>query len=261
MAIELAFVLINPYTIAKSRTGGVIARVIARTDLELVGARMFGPSVELAQEYAGIIRNADQKDISTCGLIADYILENYSPDKETGASHRVMMLLFQGEDAIRKIWNVTGSATLSRGSGETVRDTYGDYVLNTDRKVQYFEPAILVAPTKKRAGITLRLWSSHSGRDGGIIGNAGDVPRAENSEKTLVMLKPDSFHSQRAKAGNIIDMLSLSGLRIVAVRKLSMTVAQAEEFYGPVQAALKNKFKDIGARRAAEALSREFGFE
>ena len=53
MAKELAFVLINPYTIAKSRTGGVIARVISRTDAKLVGARMFGPSQELVEDLGG----------------------------------------------------------------------------------------------------------------------------------------------------------------------------------------------------------------
>ena len=36
MASELAFALINPYTIAKSRTGGVLGRLMSRTGLELV---------------------------------------------------------------------------------------------------------------------------------------------------------------------------------------------------------------------------------
>ena len=54
MAKELAYVLINPYTIRKSRTGGVIARYLSRTDLRLVGARMFGPSQQLAAEYAHV---------------------------------------------------------------------------------------------------------------------------------------------------------------------------------------------------------------
>ena len=56
MAKELAFVLINPYTVSKSRTGGVIARYISRTGLDLVAARMFAPSAELARAYAQLIR-------------------------------------------------------------------------------------------------------------------------------------------------------------------------------------------------------------
>ena len=41
---QLAYVMINPYTIYKSRTGGVIARLFTRTALDLVAARMFAPS-------------------------------------------------------------------------------------------------------------------------------------------------------------------------------------------------------------------------
>lgn len=44
---ELAYVIITPYSLSKSRTGGIIARLIARTGLELVGARMFAPGREL----------------------------------------------------------------------------------------------------------------------------------------------------------------------------------------------------------------------
>ena len=38
MTVELSFVLITPYSLMKSRTGGIIARLLSRTDLELVGA-------------------------------------------------------------------------------------------------------------------------------------------------------------------------------------------------------------------------------
>jgi len=46
----------------------------------------------------------------------------------------------------------------------------------------------------------------------------------------------------------------------VGVKKFAMSVAQAEEFYGPVRESLKKVFKRFGADRAAQALSREFGF-
>lgn len=261
MSKELAFVLINPYTIAKSRTGGVIARYIARTDLDFVAARMYGPSAELVNRYADLVAAAEPESGRSAALIAEYIRRAYAPNPMTGKPKRVMLLLFEGEDAIRKIWDVTGSATLRNGSGETVRDTYGDYVLNDEGKVQYFEPAVLVAPTRKRAAATLSLWAKYSKSDGGIIGAAEDVPRGVDVQKTLVMLKPDNFRFRSLRPGNIIDILSLSGLRIVAVRKFSMTVAQAEEFYGPVRKSLTEKFGDIGTERAARALSKEFGFQ
>lgn len=261
MANELAFVLINPYTIAKSRTGGVIARYMGRTDLNLVGARMFGPSQELVDAYSEMVRHADPEHPQATGLIADYIKKNYGPDRETNRPRRVMMLLFEGENAVEKIWRVTGSASLKWGSGETIRDTYGDYICDDNGNVRYFEPAVLVAPTLERCRASLKLWARYSQRDGGIIECAADVPAGDSIEKTLVMLKPDNFRYQSVRAGNIIDLLSCSGLRIVAIKKFSMTVAQAEEFYGPVREVLQNKFRDIGLARASAALAREFGFE
>lgn len=260
MAVELAYILINPYTIAKSRTGGVIARVIGRTDLKLLGARMFGPSQELATAYADLVRHADPEHAETCTLIADYILKQYAPVPETGRCRRVMLLLFEGEGAIRKIWGVTGSATERRVSGATIRDTYGDYITDPDGAVRYFEPAVLVAPTRERAEKTLRLWARFSERDGGLVDRSGDVPEGDTVEKTLVMLKPDNFRFPSLRPGSIIDVLSTSGLRIVAARKVRMTVAQAMEFYGPVRAVLASKFEKIGAARAADVLGQEFGF-
>ena len=261
MGQELAFVLVNPYTISKSRTGGVIARYTSRTDLDFVAARMFRPSRQLVQEYADHLRRSDKDHPDTCRLLADYVLKAYSPDLETDRPRRVMMLLFEGEDAVRKIWDVTGSTTLKSGSGQTIRDTYGDYVVDADGTVQYFEPAVLVGRTKERTSTTLRLWSRYSASDGGLVETAADVPQGDDVEKTLVLLKPDNFRYRSSRPGNIIDVLSRSGLRIVGVKKFCMTVAQAEEFYGPVRAALESKFKAIGMARTAEALSREFAFD
>ena len=144
---ELAYVLINPYTVHKSRTGGVIARLFTRTALELVAARMFAPSRELVERYAEVtVSTKDPQDRKVQELIRQYILDNYSPDPKTGRRHRVMMLLFRGEDAVRKVRQVVGSFQSGKGTaGETIRDTYGDYIVGPDGQVKYFEPAVLAA--------------------------------------------------------------------------------------------------------------------
>lgn len=260
MARELAYVLINPYTISKSRTGGVIARVIARSDLNFVAARMFAPSRELVEKYADIVRSKDHGSSTASDLIADYVLRAYMPDQQSGRPKRVMLLLFEGDDAVRKIWDVTGNATLKSGSGQTIRDTYGDYIVDENGRVSYFEPAVLVAPSRRRAEASLQLWARYADKDGGVVHRAGDVPEGADVQQTLVMLKPDNFRVPSSRAGSIIDILSTSGLRIVGAKKFSMTVAQAEDFYGPVVDALTGKFKDIGGGRLGEAVSREFGF-
>lgn len=249
---ELAYVLINPYTVRKSRLGGVIARYLSRTDLRLVAARMFGPSRELAEGYAAEVRDRSDGIAEIDNLIADYVLKEYAPNKPTGRPHRCMCLLFEGEDAIRKIWEVTGSVTLRWGCGLTVRETYGDYITNDEGKVTYFEPAVLVGPTKTFVDRTLRLIAKHIPTDSGLVNTHG-------FEKTLVMLKPDNFQRPSLRAGNIIDLFSASGLRIVAIKKFSMTVHQAEVFYGPVLKTLVEKFPLFGAERVAQVVSAELG--
>ncbi|NCC51508.1 MAG: nucleoside-diphosphate kinase [Spartobacteria bacterium] len=255
MAHELAFVLINPYTIGKSRTGGVIGRIIAQTGLDLVAARMFGPSQELVNEYAGMLRTDPDVDAKVRELLADYVLRAYSPDPKTGRCRRVMMLLFEGENAIRRVYEAAGNIRENMESGRTVRDIYGDYVVDESGKVLYIEPAVLIGPTAKSAIARMRLWAEYSAKDGGIIENCADLPEA--FEKTLVLIKPDNFRFPSTRPGNIIDLFSGSGLRIVGARVLRMSVAQAEQFYGPVRDVLRNKLKGMVAARAMQAISQE----
>src|SRR3989442_1998046 len=144
MSQQLAYVIITPYTLYKSRTGGILARLITRTGLELVGARMFGPSRELVQQYSEAIVSAnDPQDRRIQELIRDYILQNLSPDPKTKRPRRVMVLLFQGEDAVRKVRSVVGNISADRRGGETIRDTYGHLILDEHGQVRYFEPAVL----------------------------------------------------------------------------------------------------------------------
>ncbi len=256
MASELAFVLINPYTIAKSRTGGVIGRFLSRTGLELVAARMFAPSRELVEKFALLVEQYSVDGSAMRGLFADYILRSYTPDPVDGLPRRVFMLLFEGEDAMRKIRETTGSVKM--GSGESIRDTYGDYILDANNKVQYFEPAVLIGRSLEETGSILKLWAEYSKSDGGIVQHAADVNKSENVETTLVLIKPDNFLFPSARPGNIIDVLSRSGLRIVAARVLRMSAAQAEEFYAPIRRNLRDKMKGKVAEKIGKALEAEF---
>lgn len=256
---ELAFVLLNPHTLAKSRTGGVVARYLARTDLNLVSARMFNPPVELVERYADMLENAPDGKPEVNKLLGDYVRTEYGPNPVTGRPRRVLMLLFEGEDAVAKIWRVTGSATLRKDCGETVRETYGEFIQDEAGNVRYFEPAVLVAPNPARASRTLKLWGQYSASHGGIAESSSDYPEGE-IHRTMVLLKPDNFRIPSLRPGSIVDVLSSSGLRIVGVKKFRMSVQQAEEFYAPVRVSLSSKFVEHAPERVAKALSNELGF-
>ncbi len=264
MARELAYVIVTPHTISKSRTGGVLSRYLARTDLALVAARMFNPSDELVERYAQSIEEDEKIDMRktrTRDLLVRYVRREFGPNPQTKRPRRVLLLLFEGEDAVRKIWEVTGGATEAQDTGETVRQTYGDFILGQDGKeVRYFEPAVLVAPHPSRVTRVVKLWAEYSERCGGLVQSSHDYDDPGVLEQTLVMLKPDNFRVPSRRAGSIMDVLSTSGLRIVCMKKFRMTVAQAERFYGPVQQVLEEKFADIGGQAALNALSKAFGF-
>jgi nucleoside diphosphate kinase len=259
---QLAYVLINPYTIFKSRTGGVIARLFTRTALDLVAARMFAPGKELVEKYAEIVVSPkDPQDRRIQELIRQYILDNYSPDPKTGARRRVMMLVFRGEDAVKKIRAVVGHIGTQRGAaGESIRDTYGDYIIDANGEVKYFEPAVLAAPTPEEAEAKLKLWANYSASDGGYLDKIIVYPKDTKVEETLVLLKPDNFRFPSGRPGNILDMLSRTGLYIVGIKVHRMSVAEAEEFYAPVRSVLREKLRDISGQRARLALEKEFGF-
>jgi nucleoside diphosphate kinase len=261
MAQQLAYVIITPYSLHKSRTGGILARLITRTGLDLAAARMFAPSSELVREYSDLIISAnDPQDRRIQEMIRDYILQNLSPDPKSGRRRRVMMLLFVGDDAVRKIRGVIGNISPDRRGGETIRDTYGDIVTDDHGQIRYFEPAVLAAPNFEEAGTKLKLWAHHSEADGGVLENVISYLPGEKPQRTLVLIKPDNFRFPTGRPGNMIDFFSRTGLYIVGIKVHRMSVAQALEFYGPVRDVLRSKLTDVVAARAKACVEKELGF-
>jgi len=262
MPEQLAYVILTPYSLHKSRTGGILSRLITRTGLDLVEARMFGPSAQLVKEYADATISAnDPQERRIQELIYNYILQNMAPDPKTDRRRRVMMLLFKGEDAVRKTRSVVGNITTERRGGESIRDTYGDLITDENGQVKYFEPAVLASPTSEEAESKLKLWARYSDSDGGVLENVIAYPAGEKPQRTLVLIKPENFRFPTGRPGNMIDFFSRTGLYIVAVKVHRMSVAQAVEFYGPVKETLRTKLKDMVAAKARGVLEKELGFK
>ena len=259
MAKELGFVLITPHSLRKSRTGGIIGRFSRIEGLELVAARMFGPSQELVDRYAELIRTNPDVDKVRQQMLPEYVRRAFGPETDTGRPHRVLMLLFEGEDAIRKIRDAAGTFDDTKESADTIRGTYGDCVRDPSGNVIYFEPAVLVAPTVASAMRTLSLWMEHAETDGGIISNALSLP-PKDVQKTLVLIKPDNFRFPSSRPGNIVDLFSRSGLRIIGAQVHRMSMSEASEFYGPVRAVLREKLCGHTTAKACGVLEQEFGF-
>src|SRR5213594_2698688 len=203
---ELAYVIVTPYSMRKARTGGIVGRLISRTGLDLVGGRMFAPGAELARRYAEtIVTETDPRHRATQELIRDYVLKNFTGEKN-GQGPRVLFLIFRGPDAVEKIHPTVGHIVHERTSGETIRDTYGDYITNDSGNVTYFEPGVLAAFDPKTVERDLKLWAEFSGSDGGILDRTVRFPANAQIEKTLVLIKPDNFRFPNLRLFGLIKM-------------------------------------------------------
>lgn len=258
MAVQLAAVWINPYTIEKSRTGGVLARLFSLTNCELAAARMFSPSRELIEKHCRLIEIKGSPEARRVREhIRDYVREHWVSHSDRAPRPRVMVLLFRGENAIAEIRDhVVGPISRDSILGELVRDTYGDFITDQQGRIRYFEPAVLIIPEAAEAKKTLQLWARHSDTDGGVLQNCCRFDPALKPETTLVMLKPGNFEGPSSVAGNAMDIISRTGLKIVGAKLVQMSVAQAEQFYAPVAEALPERMKER-IRGSLETLLRE----
>ncbi|WP_020613270.1 nucleoside-diphosphate kinase [Sediminispirochaeta bajacaliforniensis] len=266
---EISYILATPYTIAKSRTGGVISRLLSRVDLELVGAQIFAPSNELAEAYAASLEqntppHHEDTNLPSAGrLLADYVRQNFVPSG--GRRHRVLMMLFRGTDACKKLSDVAGALYQeNRGpeslTGETIRDTYADLILDRENphNVRYFEPAVMTPRNQETALKHMKVFADFIDSEPNLIDNM-TYPEPEKIERTLVIIKPDNWQFASSRPGTIIDMFSRTGLRIIGCKVQRMSVAQALEFYGPVKNVLRDKLSPVFGKKATATLEREFG--
>jgi nucleoside diphosphate kinase len=120
---------------------------------------------------------------------------------------------------------------------------------------------VLAAPNALEAETKLKLWARFSDSDGGILENVIVYPPGQIGERTLVLIKPDNFKFPTGRPGNVIDFFSRTGLYVVGVKVLHMSLAQALDFYGPVREVLRTKLKGGVGERAARLLEKEFGFK
>jgi nucleoside diphosphate kinase len=259
MSQELAYALITPYSLYKSRTGGMIGRILAHPSLELVAARMFVFSDEFIDEYQKIIC-PDSMDKGIEDSWHEYIDESLRKDNPWGVLPRCMLLLLRGENAVRCLKEeIIGSFT-EKPVGDSVRGTFGDFIRDREGNIRHFEPAVITCPDPALNDKHLKLLADHAVADGGILEGLYQYDDP-NVECSLVMLKPDNFYRPSRRPGNIIDTFSLTGLRIVGAKLFSLTVAKGQEFYGPLEEIFVSKLKFLVAKGAMGALKDTFDFE
>jgi nucleoside diphosphate kinase len=257
MSHQLTYVLITPYSLIKSRTGNIIARLMSFSGCDLVGIRMIRPSDEFIHEY---IKNVKELGINPTvkKTLIDYIDQNLRHENILGQANRCLFLLFEGLHAVERIHDVVGKLTTEAESEAvrgTIRGTYSDYVTTPEGKVRYFEPAVLIPTDAKYARSNLEMFAELGFKDSGIYEECAE------GETTLVILKPDNFFKHSVRPGNMIDMFSKTGLRIVGARMVRMSATQGEEFYGFLRNVFKKKLSNRVIENIRKGIGNSFKFE
>jgi nucleoside diphosphate kinase len=226
MADQLSYAFITPAALRKGRTGGILGRLISRSGLELHTGRVFAPSAKTLGDLADTL--AGQPKTSA------YL-------KALAAGSQGLVIVLKGEDAAAKVASVIGNDATMGGRGETIRDTYGD-LIEEGGKTVYFEPGVIAPANATEAATGLKLLAAASDAEGGILDAAASF--SGPTEKTLVLIKPDNFAFPNTRPGGVIDLFARTGLALVGFKPFHLSVAQGEEFYGPVLDFLVAKLPD-----------------
>lgn len=265
MKDEMTYVLITPYTLVKSRTGGVLSRLLSRLDLDLIAAQIVAFDHVTAEKYAdSVLKGAPKKSSKIKGakLLHRYILDHIAPSVRP---HRTALFLLRGKNAVKKVRDLCGALypenrTIYSMTGETIRDTYADLLFDEDGKVVYFEPAVLTPRTRKMAEKNLRIFTNFMKGQDNIIKNVVYKP-GQKIERTLVIIKPDNWHHPSAKPGTIIDMFARTGLRIVGCKIYKMSLNEGLNFYSNVKSSLVKKLSPRVGSSACNLLEDHFSFK
>jgi len=282
---ELAYALVTPYSLHKSRTGGILARLLW-ANVKLVAARMYAPQPGsgFIRKYCDAIYDPDEEDIPLRyqKLIIRYVVENFGKPNTRGISNRLMLLVFRGPNAIDGISDAVGHITQDV-RGDNVRGTFGDYIreepanvpnspayqqkqrlmsrypaLNEvelpPRKGTFFEPGVLTGATRKVTREHLELFRDYAYSDGGFVLEALDRVNPHEMESSLVILKPESFRHRNPLPGNLIDFFARAGMFMTAAKLLHLDVEEAREFYSAKLPQFRSQLKDMVGEEAREAV-------
>jgi len=139
--IQQTLILIKPDGLKKSLTGNILTR-LSETKLEIVAAKMVRVSKELAEEHYQHMR-----DKPFFGDLIKYI------QGKLHARHKVMAMVYWGEDAIKKVREISGTTNPEEAEATTIRGAYGRI---TTKGV--YENVLHSSTNKEEAEREIKLW-------------------------------------------------------------------------------------------------------
>jgi nucleoside-diphosphate kinase len=141
MAIEQTLIIIKPDGLVKSLTGNILSR-LSETKLVIIGAKVLHVSEELAREHYKHLR-----DKPFFGELIHYLMG------DVHNTHRVMALIYQGENAISKVREIVGDTNPEDANPVSIRGAYGRITTSG-----VFENVVHASSSKEDAENEIKLW-------------------------------------------------------------------------------------------------------
>tara|TARA_Y100000310_G_scaffold342183_1_gene444174 strand:- start:619 stop:1161 length:543 start_codon:yes stop_codon:yes gene_type:complete len=151
---QQSLVIIKPDGLIKSLTGNIISK-LSETELRIVGAKIVKVSKEFAKEHYNellpdlIKKHGEVKGKKIFESVLDYIQGKFHTD-------RVLALVYDGEDAIKKIREISGETNPEKASPISIRGKYGRIL----SKTKVFENVIHCSDSLESAEKEIKLWFS-----------------------------------------------------------------------------------------------------
>jgi nucleoside-diphosphate kinase len=141
MAVQQTLILVKPDGLVKSLTGNILTR-LSEAKLVIMGAKVVRVSRELAEKHYEHL-----KEKPFFGELIEYIMG------EVHNNHRVMALVYQGDNAIQKIRDIVGDTDPEKANPVSIRGAYGRI---TTKGV--FENVVHASSSPEDAEKEIKLW-------------------------------------------------------------------------------------------------------
>lgn len=141
MAIEQTLVIIKPDGLVKSLTGNILSR-LSETKLVIIGSKVVKVTEQLAREHYKHL-----SDKPFFGELVEYIMG------DVHNTHRVMALIYQGEDAIAKVREIVGDTNPEKANPVSIRGAYGRITTTG-----VFENVVHASSSTEDAEHEIKLW-------------------------------------------------------------------------------------------------------
>lgn len=138
---QQVLVIIKPDGLKKSLTGSILTK-LSESKLEIIGAKVVTPTRDLAEKHYGHMK--------TKPFFED-IVRYFCGDIHK--TKRILLLLYQGENAIEKLRKIAGSTNPEEAEPTTIRGSYGRI---TTKGV--YENVLHVSGNDKDAEHEIKLW-------------------------------------------------------------------------------------------------------